>query len=187
MTTAKQLANFQWPWQYDFPPFFTIQPNVETQTKQIQAWCELVLDYQKHIKSYAIDVQESLSSPLFHNAKIKRKLPIDGVYLVLNALKDKGLLEWQDKKMSRALLMWRSAEEWAKLIFNWAERSGMTNTVCTLYELQLGNDVKKEEFYEIETWVLKRALRVLEKKGKAVMFDIQPNDNDNSGGVKFLS
>ncbi len=66
------LSSFQWPWQYDFPPFFTLQTNSDTRSKQTEAWCDLVLDYYRHIKSYSADVNEALSSPLFYNSKINR-------------------------------------------------------------------------------------------------------------------
>ena len=75
MSTAKSVpSGFQWPWQYHFPPFFTIQPNSDTQAKQIEAWCELVLAYHKAAKSYILDVNEAQSSPLFYNRKINRIL-----------------------------------------------------------------------------------------------------------------
>ena len=65
--------NFQWPWQYNFPPFFTIQPNSDTRQKQVEAWCDLVLNYHKATKSYVLDVNEATGLPLFYNDKINRK------------------------------------------------------------------------------------------------------------------
>ena len=35
----------EWPWQYSFPPFFTLQPHKDTRDKQIEAWRHLVLNY----------------------------------------------------------------------------------------------------------------------------------------------
>ena len=63
-------ASFQWPWQYEFPPFFTVQPNTDTRSKQLDAWCDLVLSYHRATKSYLLDVNEAQSSPLFYNSKI---------------------------------------------------------------------------------------------------------------------
>ena len=73
-SVTKSLSSFQWPWQYDFKPFYTIQPNLDTRTKQLEAWCELVLAYHQHTKAYVMDVNEALSSELFYNAKINRIL-----------------------------------------------------------------------------------------------------------------
>ena len=68
------LSSFQWPWQYGFPPFFTLQRNVDTRAKQLDAWCDLVLDYHRHNKTYTMDVQEAQTTPLFYNSKINRIL-----------------------------------------------------------------------------------------------------------------
>ena len=68
------LSTFQWPWQYEFPPFFTLQTNLDTRAKQIEAWCDLVLDFYRHQKIYSMDVNEAQSSPLFYNSKINRIL-----------------------------------------------------------------------------------------------------------------
>ena len=65
--------SFEWPWQYSFPPFFTIQLNGDTRRKQLEAWCDLVLKYCKDSKTYILDVNEASSSRLFNNQKINRK------------------------------------------------------------------------------------------------------------------
>ena len=63
-------SSFSWPWQYTFPPFFTIQPNSDTRSKQVNAWCDLVLEYFKATKNYVLDVNEAQTSPLFCNSAI---------------------------------------------------------------------------------------------------------------------
>ena len=68
--TMSLPASFQWPWQYDFPPFFTVQPNTDTRRKQLDAWCDLVLAYHRSTKTYLLDTNEAQSSPLFNNSKI---------------------------------------------------------------------------------------------------------------------
>ncbi len=66
---------FEWPWQYEFPPFFTLQPNSDTRSKQLEAWCGLILAYYRASKTYVMDLTEvSQSSPLFCNSKINRIL-----------------------------------------------------------------------------------------------------------------
>jgi len=61
---------FSWPWQYNFPPFFTLQPNAETEAKRLVAWQDLTLEYCRFHKIHTLDVQESLTSPLFLNKSI---------------------------------------------------------------------------------------------------------------------
>ncbi|KAK3088740.1 hypothetical protein FSP39_023170, partial [Pinctada imbricata] len=157
----------------------SIQPNLETRKKQIEAWCNLVLSYHRKKKSYSIDVAEIQTSPLFFNKKIDRKLSLDGIYTVLDELQKRGHVEWKDPKTKRqCLLMWRTPEEWGKIIYNWVSSRSMNNSVCTLYELSNGEDSDGEEFHGLEQWLLVRALRTLEIQGKAELMAEE--------GVKFF-
>merc|ERR1711973_78925 len=186
-TNSKMAADFDWPWQYNFPPFFTIQPNLDTRRRQIEGWSELVLSYFKHKKLFNLDVTEAQSSPLFYNKKIERKLPAEGINIVLEELQKKGNLEWEDKRKQRCYIMWRTPDEWSTLIFKWVQENGMTDTVCTLFELREGDDTAKEEFHGLDMWTLKKALSVLEQKGKAQMFEAPEATDDSGLGVKFFS
>ena len=81
MTSSSSLRSlsdgeFQWPWQYHFPPFFTVQQNSDTRAKQLEAWCDLVLDYHRAKKSYVLDTSEAQSSHLFSNDELNRILVI---------------------------------------------------------------------------------------------------------------
>jgi len=147
----------------------------------------LVLSYYKHHKSYILDINEAQSGEIFFNKKIDRKLPLNAINLVLEELRLKGNIEWEDKRKQRCYVMWRTPDEWASLIFKWVQENGMTDTVCTLFELRAGDDTVNEEFYGIDVWMLKKSLSQLEAKGKAQMFEA-PNATDESGlGVKFFS
>uniref|UniRef100_A0A8C4ZWT2 Vacuolar protein-sorting-associated protein 25 n=1 Tax=Gadus morhua TaxID=8049 RepID=A0A8C4ZWT2_GADMO len=126
--------SFEWPWQYNFPPFFTLQPNVDTRQKQLAAWCSLALAYCRHHKLYTLDVMESQESPVFNNKKIERKLSTEAIQVVFEELRKKGNLDWLDKNKSRCLVMWRRPEEWGKLIYQWNStvlRSGYCCVPCT--------------------------------------------------------
>lgn len=50
-----------------------LQPNIETEKKQLEAWRTLVLDYCRFHKIYVLDVQEASTSPLFQNKSIDSK------------------------------------------------------------------------------------------------------------------
>ncbi|XP_051014638.1 vacuolar protein-sorting-associated protein 25 isoform X2 [Acomys russatus] len=136
--------SFEWPWQYRFPPFFTLQPNVDTRQKQLAAWCSLVLSFCRLHKQPSMTVMEAQESPLFNNVKLQRKLPVESIQIVLEELRKKGNLEWLDKNKSSFLIMWRRPEEWGKLIYQWVSKSGQNNSVFTLYELTSGEDTEDE-------------------------------------------
>ncbi|XP_051530994.1 vacuolar protein-sorting-associated protein 25 [Myxocyprinus asiaticus] len=173
--------SFEWPWQYNFPPFFTLQPNVDTRQKQLAAWCSLVLSYCRHRKLYTLDVLEAQESPVFNNKKTERKLSVEAIQVVFEELRKKGNLEWLDKNKTRCLIMWRRPEEWGKLIYQWVYKNGMVNSVFTLYELSNGDDTEKEEFHGLEDWMLLRSLQALQAEGKAEMITM-----DDGKGVKFF-
>lgn len=176
--TESILDNY---WQYRFPPFFTIQPNLETRKVQLDAWSSLIVAYCKTNKVYRIDLKQALQQVPFQNATISRGLTMDGLITVLDDMKEKGQVEWCDKSKSSCYIYWNNPETWAKLIYDWAYNNGFINTVCTLYEIVSGDETKKEPFFGLDNDILKKSLYILEKQGKAAIISL-----DDDGGVKFL-
>lgn len=173
-------GGFAWPWQYNFPPFFTIQPNEATRAKQLSAWRSLVLDYCQKNRITVLDIREAAaSSPLFHNKRIERQLDEEEILIVLRELEKHGNLEWTDKSKRRCSVYWRSPEEWGSLIYQFAKENGLTNTVCTIYELQEGDDAAGQPFHGLDTELLIKSLKSLEIKNQCELFD-------GNEGVKFL-
>ncbi|XP_076166664.1 vacuolar protein sorting 25 [Ptiloglossa arizonensis] len=175
------MAEIEWPWQYSFPPFFTLQPHTDTRAKQLAAWKSLILEYYRITKQSIVDIREAHSSPLFNNSTINRKLPSEVVLLVLEELAKSGNASPLDKARQRWLVYWHTLDEWGEIIYNWAQENGFTGSVFTLFELTQGEDTVNEEFYGLDTEVLIKALRTLEtnKKAELILFD------DNQG-VKFF-
>ncbi|XP_063239127.1 vacuolar protein-sorting-associated protein 25 [Bacillus rossius redtenbacheri] len=175
------MSSIEWPWQYSFPPFFTIQPHAETRAKQIQAWRSLVLDYHRSVKQSVLDVREAERSPLFNNTAINRQLPRDGILAVLEDLAKTKNAEPLDKSKNRWYVYWHTLEEWGDAVYEWARGAGLLNAVCTLFELTQGDDTSGQEFHGLDSEVMVKALTTLANKNKAelIMFD------DNQG-VKFF-
>ncbi|KAF8565176.1 hypothetical protein P879_10329 [Paragonimus westermani] len=146
---------FEWPWLYNFPPFFTLQPNAETRRKQQDAWCQLVLDYFRHKNVYNISIASirDSSCSLFHNKSISRSANSDLISNVLDELHRRGNLEWIDKQRINARIIWRTPEEWADILFRWARDTG--------------HDTESEPFHGLDNTILLEALRCLQKRGKA--------------------
>ncbi|KAL3123026.1 hypothetical protein niasHT_001226 [Heterodera trifolii] len=174
--------SFQWPWHFDFPPFFTIQPNLSTRDKQLKAWGRLVLDYCQANRIYTTDLDEISKSDLFNNRRLNRHLDLSGIRAVFEFLELQKHVEWKDKDKTRCNIYWRRPEEWGQLLYEWANSIGLLNTVVTLYELTQGEDVVKESFFGLDKDVLLKGLQHLEDQGKAVLIDI----DGEKGGVKFL-
>ena len=73
------------------------------------------------------------------------QLSSEGLNKVLENLRENNQIEWCDNKLKkRCFVYWRTPEEWGTLIYKYITDNGMTNTVCTFYELTSGDDVKKQ-------------------------------------------
>lgn len=168
-------------WQYSFPPFFTIQPNLETRKLQLETWTSLILSYCKRNCVFKLDIDNALHHPLFENNSISRRLDADGLMVVLDFMKEQGKIEWIDKGKKQCFTLWHSFREWSKIVYNWAIETGNTNSVCTFYELTRGNQVSNCEFHNMDLDFLRRTLKELEKENKAVIMDAS-----DDGGVKFM-
>ncbi|KAL1501509.1 hypothetical protein ABEB36_006816 [Hypothenemus hampei] len=174
-------VDIEWPWQYNFPPFFTLQPNPETRAKQVQAWKTLILDYCKRSKLYVLDVREAGNIALFHNSNINRKLDQSVIVSLLSELQKSGHANPIDKLKHRWEIYWHTLEEWSSMIYNYIQARGLQNSVLTLYELAHGDDVQDQEFFEIQNEVLIKVLQVLEKDRKCELIL-----TDEDQGVKFF-
>uniref|UniRef100_A0A915DEA9 Vacuolar protein-sorting-associated protein 25 n=1 Tax=Ditylenchus dipsaci TaxID=166011 RepID=A0A915DEA9_9BILA len=164
--------SFQFPWQYDFAPFYTIQPNLATREKQLEAWCRIVIDFCQYNKIYSIDLDEIAKSELFNNTKLNRRLDTIGIRTVFDYLEQQKHVEWKDKTKRRCNIYWRRPEEWGQLIHEWASSCGLLNSIVTLYDLTQGEDTVDESFHGLDIDVLVKAIEYLESQKKAVFIEI---------------
>uniref|UniRef100_A0A3B5L5E9 Vacuolar protein-sorting-associated protein 25 n=1 Tax=Xiphophorus couchianus TaxID=32473 RepID=A0A3B5L5E9_9TELE len=171
---------FEWPWQYNFPPFFT--PSCDVFVEPLLCWKTYLCVFLQLIKRQLITYNWFVGLCKFnHFLKPPGKLPVEAIQVVFEELRKKGNLEWLDKNKSRCLVMWRRPEEWGKLIYQWVSKNGMNNSVFTLYELSNGDDTDGEEFHGLEDWMLQRSLQALQTEGKAEIISM-----DDGKGVKFF-
>ncbi|XP_058116042.1 vacuolar protein-sorting-associated protein 25 [Anopheles ziemanni] len=173
------MGAFEWPWQYSFPPFFTVQVHAKTKEQQLATWKELVLNYQKHMCQALLNIAED--TPLFDNKEISRKLSPDGRLWVMEELAKTGHAATVDKRKQQWEVYWHTLDEWSNILYDWAVANGMTNTVCTTFELVAGDTTVGEEFHGLDEGVLTKALKVLESRGKCEIIVL-----DDGSGVKFF-
>ena len=64
----------EFPWQHSFPPFYTLQPNLDSRKKQLEAWRSIILDYCQRKGLTSLDLREASNSELFNNTAIQRRL-----------------------------------------------------------------------------------------------------------------
>ncbi|XP_054153329.1 vacuolar protein-sorting-associated protein 25-like [Oppia nitens] len=166
---------------YNFEPFFTIQPNIETRRQQLKAWRQLICDYYEVINEHVLDVNKAINDPIFKNNKISRQLSLDSLRVILDDMQSNGLIEWIDKKQDNCYVYWKRPQDWAQLVLKWVDEKALNNTVCTFYEIVSSDETKNYPFHGLNEQILIKALQCLEKQGKAVLMSF-----DNNSGVKFL-
>lgn len=170
----------QFPEFYSFPPFFTIQPVLETREKQLALWRELLLNYHTSLKIKTLVVHDC---PLWANATIGRQLSPEDTSKVMEDFCKSGHGEWQDDTKTRCRILWRKPEQLASDIYDWAEANGFVGSVCTVYELHSGEDVRGMSFQGADEELLRRALGILETQGKCAIFQGETSSED---GIKFF-
>ncbi|KAM3336579.1 hypothetical protein ACQJBY_030536 [Aegilops geniculata] len=171
-------VDFKLPHFFNYPPYFTLQPVRETREKQVQLWKELILDYCRSQKIYIISLEEDF--PLFSNPKIERSLSYEAKEAFLAALVSEGRAEWIDKGHKKCLILWLRIQDWANYILDFVKENGLE--VTTIEDIRSGIETHGTELAGIDRAVLMRALRLLEQKGKAVIFKGTSADDE---GVKF--
>ncbi|CAB3408550.1 unnamed protein product [Caenorhabditis bovis] len=177
------MTAFKFPWQYDFPPFFTIQKALQTREKQLEAWARLVIDYAQHNKIYTMDIAEATTSELFSNLKLNRRLSSEGIATVLQYLEQKKLIEFTDSSRTRFHVFWRRPDVWASTIYQWAVENAFLNTPLTLYEITQGDDTVNESFHNLEREILMKALNILADQRRAQLLNI---GSENEGVLEIV-
>ncbi|KAG9396154.1 ESCRT-II complex vps25 subunit [Carpediemonas membranifera] len=175
--------SFSFPSYHNLPPFYTLQPNLETQTKQLEMWGSLVQSYCRFNKITHFPVGDMLSNDLFHNKSISRQVTIDMARAIIDFMVSHGTAQWEGKEKLRATIVLRTLDDWADIIYNWAYRVGNVGTVVTAFELLESDESKNEEFYKMDRALFRRVMGVLEKQGKARLFNA---GDESKEGVKFV-
>ncbi|KAG4306181.1 hypothetical protein PORY_000169 [Pneumocystis oryctolagi] len=176
---------FVFPSLYEFPPFFTRQPNVETWKTQQFHWVSLILSYCRHKRIFRFQISHDLlDMELFFNSKIKRRIKMDMLKEILDFMENKNNGEWLDSnKKDVFLVYWRTLDEWADMMIHWIEETGQRNSVLTYYELTEGRTLINTELYKIDPIIFKKVLKILAKRDMA---QILKGANEDEFGVKFF-
>ncbi|CAI9095231.1 OLC1v1031126C1 [Oldenlandia corymbosa var. corymbosa] len=176
----QKLGEFKLPHFFNYPPYFTLQPVRETREKQIQLWKELIIEYCRAQRIFFIGLEEDF--PLFSNPAIERSLSHEARVAFLSALVSDGRAEWTDKGHRKCLILWHRIQDWAELILHFVKENGLEDNIMTVEEIRSGIESRGTELHGIDRTVLMRALKLLEQKGKLVIFKGSSTDDE---GIKF--
>ena len=169
-------------WEYDFPPFFTLQPVSQTRSQQINSWAKIILSYCKSNSISSIDITDKL----FKNDKISRSLSNEEISTIYQELVKSGQLKYAKdlngiENKSSVIVLWKSVATWADLIFKWAQNNAIS--ITTMFDIINGDDAENEEFYKQNDELISQALLHLQNSGKAEVFYNEVNVIE---GVKFF-
>lgn len=179
-------SGFTLPSIHSLHPFFTQQPNPTTQATQTATWTRLILAYARHARLFSLRVEDAelKTGPwadVFTNAEIGRTLQASYLESILGTMVAQGKATWEPPRQTRAaLLLWRSIDEWAETLFEWASNTGQLNTIMTYYEIQ--EPELPSDLSGIPTPLLRRAIAALIKSGRA-----QTIDGAEGGGVRLFA
>ncbi|KAL8785220.1 MAG: hypothetical protein Q9213_003489 [Squamulea squamosa] len=188
---AQEADTFPFPPTHSFPPFYTLQPTLLTRNSQLAKWSLLIQRYHAHHHRYRLHLPTALSSPLFRNTAIHKRLSLASLVEIVDYMvkseKDGGggqRAEWTGGKAAEkneAWIWWKRPEEWAEVISGWVDKTGQKGVILTFYELVNGEAVRGEEWVGMEEEVLAKCLNLLVKRGKAQVFG-----EEGEKGVKFF-
>lgn len=185
--TSTSTEDEDLPPLYHFPPFFTRQPNAETLSAQTLQWCQLILDHFKARRRFVcVASADECSRPPFRNAKLDRALKPAHLREILEALVAQGAAEWADgRAKERCLIYWRKPDEWADTLYRHIDATGAQGSVLTVYELVSGDrrGAGADELKDLDPALMKRAVDILQKRGKAQMMR---DSNGDDLGIKFF-
>ena len=157
----------------DFPPFYTLQPNLETRSKQLKIWKDYILNYHKENKCFILD------HSIFTNKRLDRKCNQEFIQIIIQELvNSKNLLVLSSKQV----VLTFSINEWGEQIYNYYKERGQIGHVLTWFEI-INTD--NQDFTGIDVDLLGKVLENLEKEGKAAVFK-GSNCDDQNAGVKFF-
>ncbi|KAH9000395.1 ESCRT-II complex vps25 subunit [Lactarius akahatsu] len=185
LSTYKTASGFLLPSIHSAPPFFTQQPNTATQAGFTEQWTRLLLAYARHRRLFTLRLEDAEVpggewDEVLRNPRINRRLMPNHLAHVLDVMVSKDLAVYEPAKQMRAVLLyWRSPDEWADVLHEWATNTGQLNTILTFYEIS--DPPVPSALSGIPESLLRGAIAVLAKSGRAQLISISDGD-----GVRFF-
>ncbi|CBQ68498.1 related to VPS25-vacuolar protein sorting [Sporisorium reilianum SRZ2] len=196
--------SFRFPPIHAFPPFYTLQHNPVSRGQQLSQWRTLILDYCRHHRIFTLSALASSDlsfasneaadphKSLFANRSIQRSLSSESIRQVLGDLVDHKQAAWEDASVAKkgaagnakVFVHWKTPVQWGDAIYDWVMATGQNKSIMTLFELNQGELVQGQDFYELPTPMLRQALKHLSTQGKAQIF--AGSEAEDGEGVKFV-
>ena len=157
---------------------------MDTRERQCKMWTDVILAYCKSKGLYSISLGELYASEICQNQSINRKLSMESLTQICDWMEANKFGEYTSQSKERVFVYWRSIQELAQAIHNWADTTGRIGSVETGLDVCDDSDNKKEIFYKVPVEIVLKACAALQEVGKAQVFY---SDNTDTHGVKFFS
>ncbi|KAG2353930.1 hypothetical protein BDR07DRAFT_1614573 [Suillus spraguei] len=186
LSTHTTPSGFLLPSIHSAPPFFTEQPNQNTQAHVTEQWIRLILTYARHKSLFVLRVEDaevpgSDWDEILRNERINRATNYTVVLSSLMAtMVAKNLAVYEPSKQTHAVLLyWRLPEEWADVLHAWATATGQLNTILTFYEIS--DPPIPSPLSGIPIPLLRRAITILSRSNRAQIIGVADGE-----GVRFF-
>jgi len=154
---------------------------------QISHWTRIILSYARHRRLFVLRIQDAdlrednQWSEIFWNPRIKRVMKPRHLETLIESMVNAGEAAYEPpRQTSSVLIFWRTPEEWAELLHEWATNTGHLNTILTFYEI-IEPEVPSQ-FTDMPLPLLRKALNTLTKTGRAQIIE-----RAEGGGVRFFA
>jgi len=185
MDISKSLSSVDDKFYLTKPPFYTIQPHAETRERQLKIWGNILIEYFQANKVTECTSAElaSDSNKIFVNQTIKRRLPIEGIKLVLENLAKINMIDWKTPAKESFFVYYYNPHEIADLIMKWSATNIKKGKLETLQWISSGEETdEKDKLHGMPLEILFKACKVLEGTGKVQIYELEGREY----AVKFL-
>ncbi|OCH87539.1 ESCRT-II complex vps25 subunit [Obba rivulosa] len=186
LSTHTTPSGFLLPSIHSAPPFFTQQPNPATQAIVAEQWSKLILSYARFRNMFTLRVEDAEIpggewDEVLRNERINRRLLPAHLASLIADMVSKNLASYDPPNQTRSVLLWwRQPDEWAEVLYQWADSTGQMNTILTFYEIL--DPPVPSALSGIPITVLRRAVSILTKSQRAQIISVSDGE-----GVRFLS
>ncbi|KAH7922619.1 ESCRT-II complex vps25 subunit [Leucogyrophana mollusca] len=169
-------SGFLLPSIHSAPPFFTEQPNPNTQAQHTEQWTRIILTYARHKRLFVLRVEDAAVpggdwDEVLRNERINRRMLPSHLSSILASMVSKNLAVYEPPKQIHAVLLyWRLPEEWADVLHSWATATGQLNTILTYYEIT--DPPVPSPLSNMPLPLLRRAINVLTRSGRAQIIGV---------------
>jgi len=185
LSTYRASTGFLLPSIHSAAPFFTQQPNANTQANQTEQWIRLILAYARYRRLFTLRIEDAETTgnewdEVLWNERINRRLLPSHLSYLFTEMIAKNMAAYEPVKQTRSILLyWRLPEEWAEVLHEWATSTAQLNIILTFYEIT--DPPVESPLTGIPIPLLRRAITILSKTGRAQIIGVADGE-----GVRFF-